>query len=257
MSRTLTIDCFPESAERYKSGHAIVAIDVIRATTTATTAVSLGRRVFPARSSDEAAVRAAGLPGALLVGELGGNKPVGFDITNSPAEIAQRTDVHRPMVFVSSSGTQLIMNASGGDAVYLACLRNYSALARHLAANHESVAIIGAGTRGQFRREDQIGCVMVARALLDVGYEAQTQRTVDYVARWSQASRDAIRAAILEGRSAAYLMSSGQHEDLEFVLAHFDDLDTVPALTDGEVLDITAAVQLNRAGAASAAVTTT
>lgn len=258
MSGTVTIDCFPESADRYKPGHAIVAIDVIRATTTATTAVSLRRRVFPARSSDEAAVRAAGLPGALLVGELGGNKPVGFDITNSPAEIARRTDVHRPMVFVSSSGTQLILNAAGGDAVYLACLRNYSAVARHVAANHESVAVIGAGTRGQFRREDQIGCAMVASALVDMGFVAQTQRTVDCIARWREASREVIETAIRGGRSAAYLVSSGQHEDLEFVLAHFDDLDAVPNLVDGEVLDLTAgAAALKNAGVASVAVTTT
>jgi phosphosulfolactate phosphohydrolase-like enzyme len=167
--------------------------------------------VFPARSSDEAAVRAASLPGALLVGELGGNKPVGFDITNSPAEIAQRTDVHRPMVFVSSSGTQLIMNASGGDAVYLACIRNYSALARHLAANHESVAIIGAGTRGQFRREDQIGCVLVACALLDMGYEAQTQRTMDCIALGRRRRRPS--GGDRERKSAAHLKKPGQHED--------------------------------------------
>jgi hypothetical protein len=35
MSRSVVIDCFPESAAAYKEGFAVVAIDVIRATTTA------------------------------------------------------------------------------------------------------------------------------------------------------------------------------------------------------------------------------
>ena len=44
-----------------------IAIDVIRATTTATTAIHTGRRVFPARTSDEAGTIAARLtPGGML-----------------------------------------------------------------------------------------------------------------------------------------------------------------------------------------------
>ena len=55
MKGSVVIDCFPESALRYKDQYAIVVIDVIRATTTATTAVSLGWRILPARTTDEAA----------------------------------------------------------------------------------------------------------------------------------------------------------------------------------------------------------
>jgi 2-phosphosulfolactate phosphatase len=237
MSGTVVIDCFPESAERYRLHHAVVAIDVIRATTTAATALHTGRRVFPARTTDEASVVAAALRDPLLVGELGGNMPVGFDVTNSPAQIAERSDVHRPMVLVSSSGTQLILTAAGGDAVYLACLRNYSALARHLAGRHAHIAVIGAGTRGQFRREDQIGCALVAKQLLDLGYTPENRQTVDCVKRWTTGSFDASVEAIRTGKSAEYLRKSGQEQDLEFVIAHVDDLATVPSLMGRELLD--------------------
>jgi 2-phosphosulfolactate phosphatase len=233
MSGTVIIDCFPETAERYRRDHAIVAIDVIRATTTATTALSLGWRVFPARTTDEAAVAASALDRPLLVGELGGNTPFGFDATNSPAQIAARTDVHRPMVLVSSSGTQLIMGAAGGEAVYLACLRNYSAVARYIAGRHTRVAVLGAGTRGQFRREDQIGCALVAGRLIEAGYFPDNQETIDYLTRWQSPALETIR----EGRSADYLRRSGQEPDLDFVLAHVDDVDTVPMLVDGELVD--------------------
>jgi 2-phosphosulfolactate phosphatase len=237
MTGTVLIDCFPESAERHRLHHAIVAIDVIRATTTATTAIHTGRRVFPARTTDEASVVAAALRDPLLVGELGGNMPVGFDVTNSPAVIADRTDTHRPMVLVSSSGTQLILTAAGGEAVYLACLRNYSALARLMAGRHAHIAVIGAGTRGQFRREDQIGCALVAKQLMDLGYAPENRQTVDCVNRWTTGSFDTAVDAIRAGKSAEYLRKSGQEQDLEFVIAHVDDLATTPYLAGRELVD--------------------
>jgi len=228
---SVVIDCLPESAERYRDVYAIVAIDVIRATTTATTAVSMGRRVFPARDTDEASAIAAKLENPLLVGELGGNTPFGFHETNSPVAIAARADVERPMVLVSSSGTQLILNADVSDVLYIACLRNYSAVARLAAGQHSRVAVLGAGTRGRFRREDQIGCAWVAEKLIELGYEPENQETADYVARWHNVNLDTIRV----GQSADYLRRSGQEHDLEFVLSHIDDLDTVPCMVDGEL----------------------
>lgn len=242
MKGTVVIDCFPESAERYRDGYVIVVVDVIRATTVATTAVSMGRRVFPAKTTDDASVIAERLDHPLLVGELGGNKPYGFDITNSPVLIAARQDVHRPMVLVSSSGTQLLLNAVGSEAIYLACFRNASAVARHIAGRHERVAVLGAGSRGQFRREDQIGCARVAEKLLEAGYLSETEKTSDLVSRWHNASVDAIRS----GKSAEYLTRSGQQEDLEFILAHIDDLDTVPSLVNGELVSVSDRIESAR-----------
>jgi 2-phosphosulfolactate phosphatase len=238
---TVVIDCLPESAERYRDSYAIVVVDVIRATTVATTAVSLGRRVFPAKTTDDASVIAATLKEPLLVGELGGNMPYGFDMTNSPVQITARKDVHRPMVLVSSSGTQLLLNAVGSKAIYLACLRNASAVARHIFGRHDRVAILGAGSRGQFRREDQMGCAWVAAKLLDAGYRAETEKTSELVARWRHARVDELRS----GKSAEYLVRSGQHYDLEFVLSHIDDLNTVPSLVGGEL--VAAAAEVARA----------
>ena len=243
MKGTVLIDCLPESAERYRDRYAIVVVDVIRATTVATTAVSMGRRVYPAKTTDDACVIAATLKDPLLVGELGGNKPYGFDMTNSPVQIAAREDVHRPMVLVSSSGTQLLLNAVGSEAIYLACFRNVSAVARHVGGRHERIAVLGAGSRGQFRREDQMGCAWVAEKLLDAGYLPETQLTSDLVTRWHNARAGEIRS----GKSAEYLSRSGQQEDLEFILDHIDDLDTVPSLVQGELISASSHVDSARA----------
>ena len=232
MKGAVIIDSFPETAARYREGYAIVAVDVIRATTTATTAVSLGRKVFPAQTTDDAFRIASMLKEPLLVGELGGNMPVGFDLTNSPAQIAKRTDVDRPMVLVSSSGTQLMLNAAGAEAVYIACFRNLSAVVRHLIGRHSRIAVLGAGTRNQFRREDQMACAWIAERLVGSGYVPETEMTSLYISRWSGKSPETVRS----GRSAAYLRQSGQEVDLEFVLSHFDDLDMVPSLINGRLV---------------------
>jgi len=86
-SGSVVIDCFAESVRRYRDDYAVVSVDVIRAATTAVTSVFLGRRCFPVPSIEVALPLAARLDHPLLVGELGGNMPYGFDLTNSPAEM--------------------------------------------------------------------------------------------------------------------------------------------------------------------------
>jgi len=232
MRKTVVIDCFPESLMAYRKGYAIVAVDVIRATTTAVTAVDLGRRCFPVPSLDAAVPLAAKLTNPLLVGELGGSMPYGFDLNNSPADLEARTDIHRPMILLTTSGTRLICGAEESQALYVACLRNYSALIAYLTAHHPTVAVIGAGSRAQFREEDQLCCAWIAEGLVRAGYEPQDERTSSIIEQWSGAPV----SAITEGPSADYLRNSGQVRDLEYILAHVDDLDEVYRYERGQVI---------------------
>lgn len=234
MKGKVIIDCFPESAEKYKDKYAIVVIDIIRATTTVATALSLGRQIFPVRTTDDAFIVAAKLKDPLLVGELGGNIPYGFEITNSPAHIAVRADINRPMVFISSSGTQLMMNAEGSEAVYISCFRNLSALTNYIAERHKHIAVIGAGTRGAFRLEDQMGCAWVAERLVNAGFKAENRETEEYISHWSGVDPQEVR----KSKSAEYLLKTDQTHDLEFVINHIDDLKIVPSLVKGEVIEV-------------------
>ena len=221
--KTVVIDCYPECLSCYRDGYAIVAIDIIRATTTAVTCVALGRNCFPVPSLDAAVPLAAKLTNPLLVGELGGSMPYGFDLNNSPASLSSRTDIHRPMILLSTSGTRLICGAEESQAMYVACLRNYSAQVAYLAAHHPAVAIIGAGSRAEFREEDQLCCAWIAEGLLAAGYETQDGRTASIIEQWSGVPVE----SIIDGASAEYLRNSGQSRDLDFILAHIDDLDEV------------------------------
>ena len=195
----------------------------MRATTTAVTIVWSGRRCLPAPSPAAAHALAARLEHPLLVGEFGGELPDGFDVQNSPTAMESRNDLDRPAVLLSSSGTRLLHEATSAGTVFAACLRNVSAQVAHLVAHHPHVAVIGAGTKGEFRREDQLGCALIAAGLLDAGYDPQDAATVDVVDRW----RAAPVAECASGRSADYLRRTGQLDDLQFVLTRVDDVDAV------------------------------
>jgi 2-phosphosulfolactate phosphatase len=228
----VTVECFLERLADYPPGATIVAIDVIRASTTAITAVVDGRRCFVVPSLEAATRRQAGLPNPFMVGELGGNMPFGFDATNSPSAVTQLGDRERPVVLLSSSGTSLMSAASGAtDAAYVACLRNWKAQAETiLRRSPQHVVLLGAGTRGEFREEDQLCCAWIAAPLLAAGADAD-RGTRDMVERW----RGKPVTAIGEGKSAAYLQSSGQLHDLQFILAHVNDVDASFILRGDEV----------------------
>jgi 2-phosphosulfolactate phosphatase len=229
MSPSVVIDCFFEGFNRYRGGYAVVAVDVIRATTTAVTAVAGERRCFPAASLDEVALLAETLDQPLLVGELGGRMPYGFDLTNSPAQLARHADESRPVVLLSSSGTKLIRSAP--DGVYVACLRNQQAQVDHLVESSANVQLIGAGTRGEFREEDQMCCAWIAEGLIAAGYLPDNDTTAELVDRWSGAEVD----AFVGGKSTEYLRTTGQLEDLEFILNTVNDTASVFARTGAEL----------------------
>jgi 2-phosphosulfolactate phosphatase len=231
MQKTVVIDYLPESVQRYRPDWTIVAVDVIRATTTAVTAAAIGRRCFPLPSIEAAIEFAQEFDDPLLAGEVGGTMPFAFEMDNSPAQLVRRTDTHRPFLLVSSSGTKVIHEASGNEAVYLGCFRNCSVLAEYLAGRHSRIAIIGAGCKGEFREEDQICCAWIARDLIRMGYAPGHAQTDAVVSRW----QDAPAEACLCSRSVDFLRRTDQLRDLDFVLSHINDLEAVFTVENGEV----------------------
>jgi 2-phosphosulfolactate phosphatase len=242
MRKSVIIDFLPESVSRYRPGWAVVAVDVIRATTTAITAAATGRRCFPAPSVEAALALAKGFQDPLLAGETSGSMPAPFEMDNSPAQIASRSDTHRPLVLVSSSGTRVIHEAAGCEAVYLACFRSHSLLVGYLAQRHTRVAVIGAGSKGEFREEDQICCAWIAAGLISLGYQAGSAQTTEVVSRW----RDAPPSACLGSNSVKFLRRTGQLHDLDFILGHIDDLPGIFEIRNGEVRMISAAARAPR-----------
>jgi 2-phosphosulfolactate phosphatase len=136
------------------------------------------------------------------------------------------------MILLSTSGTRLICDAYRSDAAYVACLRNCNALVAHLTGRHAKIAVIGAGSRGEFREEDQLCCAWVAAGLLQAGHRAADARTTEIIERWQNAPLE----TILDGKSAEYLRRTGQYRDLDFILRHINDLDQILVYRHDEII---------------------
>ena len=230
----MTIDCLAETSKDYDKESAVVVIDVIRSITVAATAVNSGRRCFFAPSVDAAFVLAKRLDRPLLVGEVAGKMPFGFDINNSPVEIEKRQDVERPAIVISSSGIPLLYSLRNRGSVYVACLRNYSSTVNHLAGLYNNVEILGAPTRGEFREEDQLCSAWIAAGLMKAGYSCRDEKTLEFVNQWT----DKPVTACSQGKSAEYLRNSGQIKDLDFILKHVNDLSLTLTINNDEFVRI-------------------
>lgn len=231
MNPTVAIRCDPTEIECSAGRHALVAVDVIRATTTAVTSVAMDRRCYPVTGVEAALRIAAAVTDALLVGELGGVRPAGFHLNNSPADLAARED-KRPVILLSSNGTRLIDEIRGRDAAYVACFRNTSARVRRLVQLRLPVTVIGAASRGEFRQEDQMCSAWIASGLIETGYLPEDRGTAELVQKW----KSALPRDFSGSPSVEYLQRSGQMRDLDFILDHFGDVDFACRIVDDQIL---------------------
>lgn len=219
-----------ESACRHRDD-AIICVDILLCSTTAVTSAARGRRTFIVSNAEEARSRANALRNPVLASEIPAQAPPDFDADTGPAALERRRDVERPLVLTSPTA-HLLANARFAPALYLACLRNAAAVARHVAVHHDRVTVLGAGHGSDIRCEDQLAAAMIARDLARQGFEPEGLSTIRELSRW----RDADLSVARLGRGAELLRRTGHEEDLEFALGRQDDLDLVCEFRDGEVV---------------------
>lgn len=233
--KLVAIDCLAESLKQYNKETAIVVIDVIRSTTVIATAIKSGRRCFFAPTVESAFLLAKHLQRPLLVGEVGGNMPYGFDLKNSPIDIEKHPDKSRPAIIVSTSGIPLLSSLKNCSSVYVACLRNCAATTNYLANRYSQIKLFGAPTRGEFREEDKLCCSWIAAGLMKAGYTCEDNKTLELVNDWKEKPVQICG----EGNSAKYLIETRQKRDLNYILKHVNDYNRVLTINGDEIVKLT------------------
>ena len=115
---------------------AVVAIDVIRAFTTAAYALAAGAsEIWLVAEVDEALAFKRHHDGVLAMGEDGGRKPAGFDYSNSPVAISRADLAGRVIVQRTSAGTRGVIAARRATRLWCASLVCASATARAVDAS--------------------------------------------------------------------------------------------------------------------------
>ena len=99
----------------------VVVIDVLRAFTTACFAFEAGAEdIVLVSTVEEALALWQQIPGALVMGEVGGYRPEGFDFGNSPSALVNVDLTGRRMIQRTSAGVQGVVRSTGAEILLAA-----------------------------------------------------------------------------------------------------------------------------------------
>ncbi|MCA8997885.1 MAG: 2-phosphosulfolactate phosphatase, partial [Planctomycetaceae bacterium] len=201
---------------------AAVVIDVLRASTTITTALAHGAAaVAPCLTPEEALAWKDQSPKGTVFtgGERKGQLIPGFDCDNSPFSYPEDVVRGKTIAFTTTNGTRTLHHCLGAREVLIGAFVNRAALVDHLEKCHSSVVLACAGTNDQLSGED----ILFAGAAIDdlLGLQSgwqiadvQTQMALDFF-RARNSTPESFRGAFVESRGAQNLTRLGYLRDIE------------------------------------------
>lgn len=222
-------------------------VDVLRATSSITTAlVSGAKEVRPCLSADEAKKGAGRLPKSsrLLGGEEMGELIPGFDLGNSPFEyLNKETVANKVIYFYTTNGSGAIRKAfaGSGSPVYIAALLNVSAVSAAMvktasAGEFKGIGILCSGRKGETSEEDNFcaGLMVdrISRGLRACGIAAELGDTASAAAKYAVSNRGHGLDILMESKHGQFLDSLGFADDLVFA-SRTDFYDAIP-IFDGK-----------------------
>ncbi len=191
----------------------VVAIDVLRSSTTILTALANGaERVIPVSTVGEA-FKIGGGNSVLLGGEDNSIKPSLFHLGNSPLEYTRDKVEGKTIILYTSSGAKLLRFLSlFSKKVLIGALINSSALVDYLVRQgFNNVSIVTAGKIGQPALEDVYCAGLIARMLP----WSECNKNAEIAMRVSEMSIEIVKRA----RHAVELARLGLGGDVEYSLS--------------------------------------
>jgi 2-phosphosulfolactate phosphatase len=225
----------PWPADRVRGTH-VAVVDVLRATTTITTALANGASgVIPVLVPEDAAAlgQRLGRERVLFCGERDAVRIEGFDLDNSPASFPPEIVAGKTLVFTTTNGTRALRAVSSAASVRIGALVNRSAVARALAADTaRDIVVVCAGVDGAFALEDAIGAGAIVDALVALLPDAELRDGARAAALLYRSVEHRLAEAIGSADHAQTLAERGFAADVARCAA-IDTLDLVPTLRDG------------------------
>ena len=165
MQPSLDVFALPELVTNIYRYDISLCIDVLRATTTMVTALAHGaERILPFLTVEETLAARTKMLDAdpqmagriLLGGERKGVLIDGFDLGNSPDSYTEEQVKDKTILFTTTNGTKAVR--SGWGKVYPVSFLNAAAVVQRILPEQrgKSIAIICAGTCGEFTQEDML-----------------------------------------------------------------------------------------------------
>jgi 2-phosphosulfolactate phosphatase len=222
----------------------VVVVDVLRATTTITVALSNGaREIIPAESVTIAARISKGLGKALLCGERDGMIVKGFNLGNSPFEYKSYVVKDKSLIFSTTNGTVSITKARHAKSCVLASFVNLSPAVEHIKSLEGDVIIVCSGKLNNFGIEDAVCSGVIINNLLSdekLNYELNDSayaclRLAKILAtKIGKPDTRKIFEMLKESEHGKYLISLGFGEDLK-LCSEIDSYTQLPVYYNGTI----------------------
>lgn len=159
----------------------VIVIDVLRAFSTAAYALAAGAENIALVGEVEEALQLRNkIPGALVIGEIGGLPVPGFDFCNSPSELLRHDLRGRRLIQRTTAGTQGVIRSQNAQQIYCASFCCAQATARWvLRQSPEDVTFVITGWGSNGRGDEDAACADYLETLFrgqQIDLAALTQR---------------------------------------------------------------------------------
>lgn len=228
--------CFsPELLHLYElKGKAVVAVDILRATSTMVTAFAHGATdIFPVMKLEECQEYAG--KGCLIAAERDGIKAEGFDLGNSPFAYMNGNVQGRTIAITTTNGTRAIHLSMEADEIIIGSFLNLQAVANHLQELQLDVLIVCAGWKGKFNLEDTLYAGALTERLQDAfGFENDATLASLYL---YQTAKNDLVTFLRQSSHVRRLENLEIHKDIDFCLQH-DMFEVLPVWQQDRLVDL-------------------
>ena len=221
------------------AGRTVVALDVLRATTSIVEALAAGARtLYPVATIEEAIglARTRGRDEVLLAGERKALPIEGFDLGNSPDEFTAERVGGKLVVMSTTTGTLALTAAAASERVIVGAWTNFQAVVDELARTRAEPVFLCAGRERAFGLEDAVCAGQMAAALMKALPDAEWELNDGAVAALALAEEFPDPAKLFPHTAAGRaIVEAGLGDDLAFC-ARTDLRDVLPVLEGRQIV---------------------
>ena len=220
----------------------VIILDVLRATTTISVALTNGaKEIIPTENISTAVRVAKGSKNSLLCGERNGKIVDGFNLGNSPLEYTPEAVKDKSLIFSTTNGTVSIIKSRFAKLCLLCSFVNMSSIVDFVNSIDEDFTIICSGKLNEFCLEDAV-CAGMFLSKLNSGRNiemkdsevASLNLSNDLAMIMNVPSQDKILKMFYLSEHGKYLSSLGFDTDLE-LCSKIDSYPSIPMFKNGVV----------------------
>ena len=224
------------------SSQVAVVIDVLRATTTISCALTNGAdsiQVFADLDLLREEASRWDPEKKLMIAERGGKKIEGFDLGNSPLSVTKDLVAGKRLFMSTTNGTKSLQRVQNAEYLFAMGLTNRKAVAeRIISINKSEILILGSGWEGSYSLEDSLAAGALAEYLI-VNSNSKVNLVNDELnaalALWHYWKEDILKC-LKTATHGKRLTSIGNYEDDFKCCSQLDCLNIVPTQVEKGII---------------------